>query len=1218
MKENEILELERIRNEILKKKKKYDYSYVLYIVLLVTHLFLFIKIVSIYYTYNNDDFVDCFNQSFSHFVKSEYLSENNVATIQSNLPKITNMCNYKKIRYTSSGANRLGNSLLFYNKGANTYIDYTIAFHKLLSSEIFQVQTSMSITHYYHWEEWTQHLALSIVTFAIIYRDWAIKEKLKNTLHVCIAIPFHTNILYQQFVDSIENDSVQEKFLEFLIHAYYIFIIINIFKTISKKLKMFMIPVKIVDHTVRHNYTLLAFLSSFLVLTFVNYILSMEKVVLNCDKKWNSYFKSVYTFSDSSKYKNEFIYSFSFTLIYHFFFIPMIIILSSATTFLIIHKNSDIFNVKAIKNPLWDRLKKYVFFLKEEKYLVRDEIDIEKNANKNGENIHEESGESYEAYEQYEVNMIKGGLLRIASIIIFFFLLVLFFVKIFFEQNAMAHIDVNFTQLLREPFVTRTDEEKSFDTLVSPSEYFDFLNGVMINNIMRNKKNLGNKKVYDLEANFSGHDIFMYENFFHVFPYDIYIALRNGHTELGELTVDNPLLSGELITQERELDQHKDLFDYPHEGIQCYDAYSILYSFENNLLVLINTSFNAEKNGQFRKGKEIFVHEMSRFDSSEYTSKLVILISLLIVTAAYFVVIMYMLYYVRNKYFLTFFGFFFLICIFFFTFNFMTLKSLRYSCDYIDQIKKKNISDTFNLNKLGKFKTLIQDLLKSSTISEINKNFLTWVMLFYHIQANEKISAYQFVITFVFFFFLYYITSIYLYIFLKKSEHVVKVKLDKNDDPLYLPFDDMDIDDHDVLLYFKSVLYSIDKIFEKIRILKEKYKISQVINQQIQWYNNYCYQRTIQNNFLNVQKQLRNSYEHNRNVMQDGQFVNLRDSCYGAVVSGQENQHRDENGKGVSTHKVGGYAVDKSADGVKEIGNLENYDHVHNKIGDYPMDGRMAKGKSANEQMVNEQVMKNRHGINMESDTVEELKNSKSCVNSVFVEKDNMSKEARYYNDLEIVTKAENMFFFFTKLMNEKYDFHFLHDEDEENVQSGCFHESSKRKQKRKAALVSFLKKGMQDKSALSRREKVKKKKRSVLKKMLTSLYSDIGYIENIKITYTYILFLKIKRHILLKKIDELQYAKRELKSEYQNKVLYKNHLFNLRKKLSEQRENLEKSIIIGNKLKSTIIHVIEDGVFYKREDVKSDTKQESLLIEEAKCEGGVFGEPILPDGNEE
>ncbi|SBT32830.1 hypothetical protein, conserved [Plasmodium ovale wallikeri] len=1071
MKENEILELERIRNEILKKKKKYDYSYVLYIVLLVTHLFLFIKIVSIYYTYNNDDFVDCFNQSFSHFVKSEYLSENNVATIQSNLPKITNMCNYKKIRYTSSGANRLGNSLLFYNKGANTYIDYTIAFHKLLSSEIFQVQTSMSITHYYHWEEWTQHLALSIVTFAIIYRDWAIKEKLKNTLHVCIAIPFHTNILYQQFVG---------------------------------------------------------------------------------DKKWNSYFKSVYTFSDSSKYKNEFIYSFSFTLIYHFFFIPMIIILSSATTFLIIHKNSDIFNVKAIKNPLWDRLKKYVFFLKEEKYLVRDEIDIEKNANKNGENIHEESGESYEAYEQYE--------------------------------------------------------EKSFDTLVSPSEYFDFLNGVMINNIMRNKKNLGNKKVYDLEANFSGHDIFMYENFFHVFPYDIYIALRNGHTE------------------ERELDQHKDLFDYPHEGIQCYDAYSILYSFENNLLVLINTSFNAEKNGQFRKGKEIFVHEMSRFDSSEYTSKLVILISLLIVTAAYFVVIMYMLYYVRNKYFLTFFGFFFLICIFFFTFNFMTLKSLRYSCDYIDQIKKKNISDTFNLNKLGKFKTLIQDLLsikvckfyESSTISEINKNFLTWVMLFYHIQANEKISAYQFVITFVFFFFLYYITSIYLYIFLKKSEHVVKVKLDKNDDPLYLPFDDMDIDDHDVLLYFKSVLYSIDKIFEKIRILKEKYKISQVINQQIQWYNNYCYQRTIQNNFLNVQKQLRNSYEHNRNVMQDGQFVNLRDSCYGAVVSGQENQHRDENGKGVSTHKVGGYAVDKSADGVKEIGNLENYDHVHNKIGDYPMDGRMAKGKSANEQMVNEQVMKNRHGINMESDTVEELKNSKSCVNSVFVEKDNMSKEARYYNDLEIVTKAENMFFFFTKLMNEKYDFHFLHDEDEENVQSGCFHESSKRKQKRKAALVSFLKKGMQDKSALSRREKVKKKKRSVLKKMLTSLYSDIGYIENIKITYTYILFLKIKRHILLKKIDELQYAKRELKSEYQNKVLYKNHLFNLRKKLSEQRENLEKSIIIGNKLKSTIIHVIEDGVFYKREDVKSDTKQESLLIEEAKCEGGVFGEPILPDGNEE
>lgn len=48
---------------------------------------------------------------------------------------------------------------------------------------------------------------------------------------------------------------------------------------------------------------------------------------------------------------------------------------------------------------------------------------------------------------------------------------------------------------------------------------------------MKNKKCIDNKKLYELESNITNSDIFLYENYFPVFPYDIYIKF--GGTKKG-------------------------------------------------------------------------------------------------------------------------------------------------------------------------------------------------------------------------------------------------------------------------------------------------------------------------------------------------------------------------------------------------------------------------------------------------------------------------------------------------------------------------------------------------------------------------------------------------------------------------------------------------------------------------------------------------------------
>ncbi|SBT00878.1 hypothetical protein, conserved, partial [Plasmodium malariae] len=368
MNDSEILDLERIQNKILNKKEEYDYSFIINIVLLIIHVFLYIKLISIYYTYSNDEFINCFNQTLSYTLQNKYVSFSDIGIIQNNLSKINSMCNYEKINYSRfQKKSPLKYSLQFYNKNANT--------------------------------------------------------TKKNIFQISIVALINLNILYQQFIDSIEYNSFHEKTLELLIYLYYLFLILNVLKASSKLY----------------------------------------------DENFNSYFNSVYTFSDSSKYKNEFIYNFLFVLIFNFFFIPMIIIVSTATIFLVIYSYSDLFNFKPLNNPLWAKPKKYFFLLREDKKIASIELGEEKNDKKDGNygdvgnNDNEENYENVDNYdnlEHYEdvEKSIRIDILKISNMFIFSLFLIVFVLKIFFDRNSFSHINANYAKLLKEPFITETNE----------------------------------------------------------------------------------------------------------------------------------------------------------------------------------------------------------------------------------------------------------------------------------------------------------------------------------------------------------------------------------------------------------------------------------------------------------------------------------------------------------------------------------------------------------------------------------------------------------------------------------------------------------------------------------------------------------------------------------------------------------------------------------------
>ncbi|KJP85987.1 hypothetical protein AK88_04396 [Plasmodium fragile] len=1211
MNEHEIKELEEIRNTIVRKNEKGEHysTSVINTVLLFGHFVLYACIVVVHFSYRHDDFTSCFHQSFSAVVKNVYASVGDIGVIQRDLSGMTRVCNYGRIHFLRYELEEGGSNyvLSFYNSSSSTYVDYSVAFHKLFHSTIFKCESSISIGHAYHWYEWLVFLLLNMSALGVAYRKCISGGKNMNILHLCLVVLIDLSILYEQFIDTVENYSVHEKGVDLIICFYYLFLIINVLKELSNHWKVLFIPVEIIRTTVTHNYMLLLFLLNFLLLILINYFSSGEKL--------KAYFSSVFTFHDDSKYKNEFLYNFFVVIIYTFFFVPMITVASTATTFLLINKYEDLFEFKPRKSHLWAKLREYFFFLKE------------KNQTETPERRKEMT------YEEYEEKKIKIDILKIGSILFFFLFFIFFVLKIFFDQNTMTHLDAHYSHQLGAPFVTKEGGEKSFDTLTHTSEYLQFLSAVVINNIMRNNKNLDNKNLFKLEAAFEGQNIFVYEDVFHIFPYDVLVKISDGKAVSDEIAVENPLLSDEPATDAHELREYEDTLDNRKEAIKHYDAYALLYNFEHSLFILLNASFNVQSNGLFRQTKDVFIQEMTEFKNPQYRTKLIILIFLLIVTVGYLLLVMYMLYYVRNRFFLVFFSFFFIICLCFFSFNFMTLKSVSHSYDYVENIKNRNIAETFNLNKLGKFKSLLDDLLRikvskfygnlfchiilvtivlkiycfffvnyfvsftkykfhfllvtasvfifvclmsllsSYTYLNANLGLQKWTMLFYHVQTSEKYFAYELLSTFIFFFFLFYITSIYLYIYLKKNENPVTVKL-KEDEDNSLPFDDvvlddLVLDDHDILLHFKAILYTIDKTFEKVRILWERHQVGQLLNQQIQWYNQYCYEKALQENLLNW-------YVSNGCVRQEGGQLVQPPQPSGLFDGGVAGQ-------------VGSVAVVN-----REVGNDQ---------GGVPLSGfieptNQGGGPETNSHEMNTQRLQGEQGGDQSSLHDEE-------------EVDAVAATSQRYNEFEMVQKTTNMNLFFTKLLNGKYDFSFLHEQRGENAPGGANAVGGNRHNGQgKKRLLDFLRKGVYDKTAVGRRDKKKEQNRTKLKYMLTNLVEDLANIEKIKMAFTYALFLKIKRHILMRNIRQVNRVTGELKAEYENRVLYKKHLINLQQKMANEIDEMERDILIRNKLKGTLIHVIEEGTFYLKDEKDIKDPAEST----PQPAPGALDEEILPE----
>ncbi|CRG99116.1 conserved Plasmodium protein, unknown function [Plasmodium relictum] len=1264
---NEILEIEKLRNKILSKKVKYDYSFIIHFILLFIHLFLYVKVMSIYYAYNNDYSINCFNQTFSYFLQCNYASSKDIETIQDNLLNINNMCNYEKKDYLKYNTDYFKIRLLFYNKNVNTYIDYVIIFTKLFNSNILKKQTKISITHYYFWGEWVFYVLFNIFTFTIIYKEWKNKKIKINVFHICIVIFINLNILYEQFINSIMNDSIHEKTLELLMYIYYLFIIINIFESFSKFCKIFTFPTKIVIQTIKYNYILIIFLFSFLILIVINYF--------SKDEKFNNYFNSIYTFSDNSKYKNEFIYNFFFILIYNLFFIPMIVIISTATTFLMIHKHHNIFNLKIRKSALWIQLKRYLFFLNEKNNKIMSD-DLEKE----------------EADIEDKKYIKKIEILKIVIIFVFFIFLILFVIKIFLDRDSMIHINATYSQLLEEPFITKTNLEKSFDTFTYSSEHMDFLNSIVINNIMRNKKNLENKRLFEIQSDLRGCDIFIYENFFHIFPYDLYIKLSDGKIVSEEIAIDNPLISNVSNINNGELEKYSSKFDNNNEMIKYYESYSILYNFEYSIFLLINISFNIQNYGQFKKKKEIFVQQVQEYDNKTSNSKLVILIFLLIITITYFILMTFLLYYIKKRFFIWFFGFFFIICIFFFIFNFMIFKSVTYSYDYVDHIKNKNLSNTFNLRNLQNFKLLIfyllriklckfygnlfsyiilviailkiyffffinyftsfikyknhfilitipiflfvflTSLLSSYTFFDFSTSFLKWIMLFYHIQTNKKFSPYEIFNKFIFFFFVFYITSIFIFIFLKKNQNTVKIKkIHQNS----LPFDNMIIDDHDILIYFKAVLFSIDKTFEKVKILKEKFRINQIINQEFQYYNQYCNHIIMQN--VLYENQLNSLKFHDSNIKEpiSHQIINFQNNPYQNIMNNQVIESSYINNKTIDNQMINNQNINNNYMNDQNINNnymndqninnnymndqyinnnymndqninnnnIDNQNINNNNIDNQNINNNNIDNQNINNNYMNDHTIRNQICIEKDMNTkmsIDKYSNDTQKeeyalynLNHNNITKNNFIDNSLNYSEKEIILKVDNMHSFFTKHINEKYDFSFLHDKKEKNN------------------IVDFLKGGIYDHSNIKKQKKKKKKKRIHLKMMLKNLCSDLDYIKKIKISLTYIILLKIKKNILIQNLNNLNSIKKELKIEYQNKLLYKNHLFNLQQNLFKEIEILEKRVLIMNELNNGMVRVIDDITFYKKQEDRADKNPKEISEKKGKSKG-VFGIPIL------
>ncbi|SCM00284.1 conserved Plasmodium protein, unknown function [Plasmodium chabaudi chabaudi] len=1116
---DEILELEEIQNKILNNNKKYDYEFLINIFLIFFHLFLYINIIGIYYTYNNETFKTCFNNSLSHIVQNGYFNINEIETIGKNLGTIKNICNYKKINYLKNIDDNFKFSLYLYNNHANTYIDYIIEFNRIFKSEIFKEERYLAISHNYVWTEWILYILFNAVTIFRIYRAWDIKKldiyrtkkNLGNVAPIVIIALLNLNILYEQIIGSIYYESMQAKIFEGLIYIYNVFIILNIFNEISKIHKTFNIPIKIIQNSIKHNLSILIFLLGFFVLKIFNYFSS--------DGKSGSGFSLIDDLSDGEQVETEYISNFFFTIIYQYFIIPMIIILSTTTTFLLIHKNKHNFKERPINIPFLKTFKKY----------VPNEIDHNFN---NIENV------------GIERDKEKVKFLKIVNLSLFFIFLILFIFNIILGRNYYPHVTEHFSGLLGESFASESKQGISFDTLTSQEEYYNFLNSVLLNNIMKNKKCIDNKKLYELESNITNSDIFLYENYFPVFPYDIYIKF--GGTKKDDVTLESSLFFYNSGAAKAGLNQYKHLFDNSEENTQNYDTYSALYNFENDLLVLIKTSLNTHYNGQREQKKEIILYEIRNEKTSMDIIKMINLGILVVVVVAYFMLTIYLSYYykINNIYMNCLLFSFFLIVFLFLLFNIMSYKSISHYNNYIEKIKNKNISTIYSMEELTKFRSAIQDLINKKFythyrnlfsyfiiiisilkigflfftyyffsflkykyyflfttlpifslvffasilgpdgITHMSKNFLEWIMTFYHIKMSSTFSVYDILNDSLFYFFSFYMTSIYIYMFLKKCENIIKLKFEKKNE-YSLHVDNLIIEDHDMQIYFKAIIYKIDKIFEKLRIIKEDNYISQTINQYIQFHNYVCQK----NEILKKQDYIPYYDGSNNNKMVD---TNL-----------EEKQITDKKTSGEKIFNISA----TSQNGPP------NYD------------------------------------VNTPSicETNEKRKSEDNTIQ-------NTKEDFEKYEQAIIVEQIENMSLFFTKLLNTKYDFNFLSG-DVEKCKTGNGQTLEK-----------------------------KKKKKNILENMIINLLSDLEYIEQIKTMYTYIVFLKIKKHILINSIQNFNSNKIELKEQYENKFIYQKHLVNLKKILNNEMQILKENICIQRDLKGSLVQIIEDECFYKKD----------------------------------
>ncbi|ETW56680.1 hypothetical protein PFUGPA_01470 [Plasmodium falciparum Palo Alto/Uganda] len=899
------------KKEEKEKNKEFDSFHMKNIFLLVIHFLFYIILVHIYYTYNNENLLQCFNNSFSYILKSPYLNIYDVEIIQNNLSNISQMCNHDKLNYSKYiDTDYFKYSFLFYNQHVNTYIDYVIIFHKLNQSEILKKEIHISITKYFFWKEWVLYIFFNLMTCAIINIYWKKKERKENIFHVSVISLININIIYQQFIDSIEYGSTYEKFIALLIYIYYILLILNIFKELSKVSKIFRIPINIISNTLKHNKVLFISLSAFVVVPFVKYITSLQN--------YSDYIKSFDLFEKNNIYKNEYPYYFLFSLIYNFFFIPMIIVISTASTFLLVNKNDLLLNCKLRNMPLWLKIKEYLFFFQVNKKLNKQKMFISD-----------------------EKNIKNMSILKFSNISCFGLFFIFLILKINFDQSSYDHINKKYNLLLKEYFLTDTNMEKSYDTFTYSADYYNFLNSIVIKNIMRNKKDLQNKNLFDINLNLNDYNISIYDDFFNHFPYDVFLKFSGNNQISDEITIANPLLAHESNTDSTKLENYKSIIEDNKGRIKYYDAYSILYNFEYSLSLLIRTSFKVQHYGVFKKDKEIFVHEIYEDNyNNMYNYKYILLIIMFIITIIYLILTIFMVYYIRSKIYISFFSFFFLNFFFFFLFHFMSFTPVSYFYDYINDIKENQISEIFNnMNKQDNFRSLLFDLLKikwykfyanlfsyiiilTSLLNffflffinhisflikhkkkfllvsipiwisvffmsligsyfpcNIQKNIFKWILLFYQIQTNQNSFPYEVLNKFIFVFFLFYLTSIFLFIYVKKKPNIIKLKgrnYQNDKDPKQVPFNNTNIcENYDILLYFKALLYSLDKTFEKVQLLKEKNKFSQMLNLQINMYNMYEQQKMmLQYGNINAQGNYMNGQTNNVMNGQGNNYMN--------------------------------------------------------------------------------------------------------------------------------------------------------------------------------------------------------------------------------------------------------------------------------------------------------------------------------------------------------